>query len=96
MHTTYSEMRTMGGRTNRGVGFDKSSHLYYARTCCMGTYSNYILILDTKYIVPHHNYVLKWAYVDEYQIIDLAMTQSTEGPKNIGSISEKITVIDCD
>ena len=42
MHTTYSEMRTMGGRTNRGVGFDKSSHLYYARTCCMGTYSNYI------------------------------------------------------
>ena len=61
----------------------------------MGTYSNYILILNTKYIVPHHNYILKWAYVDGYQIIDLAMTQSKEGPKNI-SISEKITVIDCD
>ena len=61
----------------------------------MGTYSNYILILNTKYI-PHHNYILKWAYVDGYQIIDLAMTQSTEGSKNIGSISEKITVIDCD
>ena len=41
-------------------------------------------------------YILKWAYVDGYQIIDLAMTQSTEGPKNISSISEKITVIDCD
>ena len=41
-------------------------------------------------------YILKWANVEGYQIIDLAMTQSTEGPKNIGSISEKITVIDWD